>query len=121
LKAAQKVFQSDPEVVVFIFGHTHAAFLKRLAPSGQVVLNMGTWLKLLHRVPVRFGWLPAVYYPSYRLNYFCIETENNRLVITYVTVPKTPEPELTWLQRLATLGKAPKLPESIPAKTIIDL
>jgi UDP-2,3-diacylglucosamine pyrophosphatase LpxH len=121
LKAAQKAFQSDPEVVVFIFGHTHAAFLKRLAPSGQVVLNMGTWLKLLHRVPVRFGWLPAVYYPSYRLNYYCIETENNRLVITYVTVPKTPEPELTWLQRLATLGKAPKLPESIPAKTIIDL
>jgi UDP-2,3-diacylglucosamine pyrophosphatase LpxH len=121
LKAAQKVFQSDPEVVVFIFGHTHAAFLKRLAPSGQVVLNMGTWLKLLHRVPVRFGWLPAVYYPSYRLNYFCIETENSRLVITYVTVPKTPERELTWLQRLATLGKAPKPPESISAKTVIDL
>jgi UDP-2,3-diacylglucosamine pyrophosphatase LpxH len=121
LKAAQKVFQSDPEVVVFIFGHTHAAFLKRLPPSGQVVLNMGTWLKLLHRVPVRFGWLPAVYYPSYRLNYFCIETENSRPVITYVTVPKTPERELTWLQRLATLGKAPKLPESIPAKTVIDL
>jgi UDP-2,3-diacylglucosamine pyrophosphatase LpxH len=121
LNAAQEVFQSDPEVVVFIFGHTHAAFLKRLAPSGQIVLNMGTWLKLLHRVPVRFGWLPAVYYPSYRLNYFCIETENNRLVITYVTVPKTPERELTWLQRLATLGKAPKPPESIPAKTVMDL
>ena len=121
LKAAQEVFQSDPEVVVFIFGHTHAAFLKRLAPSDQIVLNMGTWLKLLHRVPVRFGWLPAVYYPSYRLNYFCIETQNNHLVITYVTVPKTPERELTWLQRLATLGKAPKPPESIPAKTVIDL
>jgi UDP-2,3-diacylglucosamine pyrophosphatase LpxH len=121
LNAAQEVFQSDPEVVVFIFGHTHAAFLKRLAPSGQIVLNMGTWLKLLHRVPVRFGWLPAVYYPSYRLNYFCIETENNRLVITYVTVPKTPERELTWLQRLATLGKAPKPPESIPARTVMDL
>src|SRR5262249_31907879 len=44
------------------------------APSGQVVLNMGTWLKLLHRVPVHFGLLPAVYYPSYRLNYFCIES-----------------------------------------------
>ena len=82
---------------------------------------MGTWLKLLHRVLVRFGWLPAVYYPSYRLNYYCIETENNRLVITYVGVPNTPERELTWLQRLATLGKAPKLAESIPAKTGIDV
>jgi hypothetical protein len=42
-------------------------------------------------------------------------------VITYVTVPKTPERELTWLQRLMTLGKAPKPPESIAAKTVIDL
>src|SRR5499433_3985342 len=48
LKAAQKAFQSDPTVAVFIFGHTHAAFLKPLGPSGQLVLNMGTWLKLLH-------------------------------------------------------------------------
>ena len=64
---------------------------------------------------------PAVYYPSYRLNYFCIEKQNNHLVITYVTVPKTPERELTRLQRLMTLGKAPKPPESIAAKTVIDL
>jgi hypothetical protein len=121
LRAAQDVFKSDQNVVVFIFGHTHAAFLKRLGPAGQVVLNLGTWLKLLHRVPVRFGLLPAVYYPSYRLNYFCIEKKNNQLVITYVTVPKTPERELTWLQRLVTLGKAPKFRELIPAKTVIDL
>jgi UDP-2,3-diacylglucosamine pyrophosphatase LpxH len=31
VKGAQEVFQSDHEVAVFIFGHTHAAFLKRLA------------------------------------------------------------------------------------------
>src|ERR1700730_17589470 len=120
LAAAQDAFKSDHDVAVFIFGHTHAAFLKQLGPAGQVVLNLGTWLKLLHRVPVHFGLLPAVYYPSYRLNYFCIEKENNQLVITYVTVPKVPERELTWLQRLVTLGKAPKLSESIPARTVID-
>jgi UDP-2,3-diacylglucosamine pyrophosphatase LpxH len=120
LAAAQDAFKSDHDVAVFIFGHTHAAFLKQLGPAGQVVLNLGTWLKLLHRVPVHFGLLPAVYYPSYRLNYFCIEEENNQLVITYVTVPKVPERELTWLQRLVTLGKAPKPSESIPARTVID-
>ena len=121
LKAAQEVFQSDDKVAVFVFGHTHAAFLKRPGPNGQVVLNTGTWLKLLHPVPVHFGLLPAVYYPSFCLSYFCIERENNDLVITYVAVPKTPERELTWLQRLLTLGKAPKQPESIPARTVIDL
>ena len=120
LKAAQEVFQADGRVAVFVFGHTHAAFLKRLGPAGQVVLNTGTWLKLLHRVPVHFGLLPAVYYPSFRLNYFCIEKENNHLVITYVEIPKTPERELTWLQRLVTLGKAPKSSEAVPARTVID-
>jgi hypothetical protein len=69
---------------------------------------------------VHFGLLPAVYYPSFRLNYFCIEEENGHLVITYVAIPKTPERELTWLERLLTLGKAPKLPEAVPARTVVD-
>jgi hypothetical protein len=120
LKGAEEVFAKDERVAVFVFGHTHAAFLKRLGPAGQVVLNTGTWLKLLHRVPVRIGLLPAVYYPSYRLNYFQIGEENNHLVINYVEIPKTPEPELTWLQRLVTLGRTPKQQEAIPAKTILD-
>src|SRR5499433_4535490 len=120
LKAAREVFQSDEKVVVFIFGHTHSAFLRRVGPAGRVVLNTGTWLKLLHRVPVHFGLLPAVYYPSFRLSYFCIEKENNHLVISYVAAPKMPKRELTWLQRLMTLGKAPKPPE-VPPRTIVDL
>jgi hypothetical protein len=121
VKGAQEVFQADDKVAVFIFGHTHSAFLRRLGPAGQVVINTGTWLKLLSRVPVRFGLLPAVYYPSYRLNYFRIEKENDQLVIDYVEIPKTPERELTWLQRLVILGNVPKSPEAIPARTIIDL
>ena len=121
LRGAQEVFRGDDKIAVFIFGHTHAAFLKRLGSAGQVVLNTGTWLKLLHRVPVRFGLLPAVYYPSYRLNYFYIDKEDDQLVIHYVAIPKTPEHELTWLQRLVTLGRKPKPPESIQARTVIDL
>jgi hypothetical protein len=121
LKGAQEVFQADDKVAVFIFGHTHAAFLKRLGSAGQVVLNTGTWLKLLHRVPVRFGLLPAVYYPSYRLNYFCIEQELYHIVIDYVAIPKTPERELTWLQRLVTLGKTPQPAQAIPARTVVHV
>jgi hypothetical protein len=119
LEGAQDVFTRDDQVAVFVFGHTHAAFLKRLGPAGQVVLNTGTWLKLLHRVPVRLGLLPAVYYPSYRLNYFRIQEEDNHVLIDYVAIPKTPQRELTWLQRLVTLGREPRLREAIPAKTIV--
>ena len=120
LNGAIEVFTKDHNVAVFVFGHTHGAFLKRLGPSGQVALNTGTWLKLLHRVPVRVGLLPAVYYPSYRLNYFCIEEENNHLVISYVEIPKTPASELTWLQRLVTLGRIGKQQEAIPVRTVVD-
>src|SRR5499427_2485923 len=88
LKAAKDVFQSDGKVAVFIFGHTHAAFLRQVGPAGHVVVNTGTWLKLLHRTPVHFGLLPAVYYPSFCLTYFCIEKEQNQLVITYVLHPR---------------------------------
>ncbi len=70
---------------------------------------------------MRFGLLPAVYYPSYRLNFFRIEQEDDHLVIDYVAIPKTPDRELTWLQRLVTLGKSPKAPEAIPARTLVDL
>ena len=45
LKGAQEVFERDDKVAVFVFGHTHDAFLKRMAPAGRVVLNTGTWLK----------------------------------------------------------------------------
>jgi UDP-2,3-diacylglucosamine pyrophosphatase LpxH len=121
LKGAQECFRKDDSIAVFAFGHTHAAFLKRLETSGQVVLNTGTWLKLLSRVPVRFGYFPAVYYPSYRLNYFKIEKEGDQLVIHYVEIPKTPEQELTWLQRLVTIGRKPGAPEEIPAKTVVAL
>ena len=46
---------------------------------------------------------------------------DGQLVIRYVAIPKTPEQELTWLQRLMILGKLPKPPEEIPAKTVINL
>jgi len=120
LNAAQQVFEADASVAVFVFGHTHAAFLRRAGPAGQVVLNTGTWLKLLHRVPVHFGLLPAVYYPSFRLNYFCIENKNNRLVIDYVAIPKKPEHELTLLERFVTLGRAPKSSQAVPTRTVVD-
>ena len=120
LDAAAAVFKDDARVAVFVFGHTHAAFLKQLTPDGRVVLNTGTWLKLLQRVPVRFGLLPAVYYPSYRLNYFCIEEARGGLAINYVGIPKQPGQELTWLQKLLTLGKRPRQQAPIPARTVLN-
>src|SRR5215475_1177361 len=37
LEGAQEVFSGDDKVAVFVFGHTHAAFLRRLGPTGQVI------------------------------------------------------------------------------------
>lgn len=121
LQAAREVFEKDDQVAVFIFGHTHAAFLKPVGPKGQVVINTGTWLKLLRRFPARIGYFPGIYFPSFRLTYFKISQQGQQMVIDYVEIAKQPERELTWLQWLVTLGRKPGPPAAIPAKTVIDL
>lgn len=116
---AHAVFADHPEAAVYLFGHTHHAFLER-EPDGRVIANLGTWLKILHRVPVRFGYLPGVFYPSFRLNYFRLHEDERGLVIGYVEVAKQPERELTILQRLFTLGRKVPPPPLIPATTVIE-
>jgi UDP-2,3-diacylglucosamine pyrophosphatase LpxH len=116
---ARAVFAEHPEAAVYLFGHTHDAFLER-EPDGRVIANLGTWLKILHRVPVRIGYLPAVYYPTFRLNYFRIHAEDRRIVVAYVERAKIPERELTILQRVVTLGKKAPPPRPIPATTVIE-
>lgn len=118
LRRAREVFADNPEAAVYIFGHTHHAFLKE--EDGRVILNMGTWLKILDRVPVRFGYLPAVYCPTFRLGYFHIAEEDGRIVIHRVEVPKVPVQELGLLQRLVTVGRALPQPEPIAARTVVE-
>jgi len=113
------VFAEHPKAAVFLFGHTHHAFLMR--EDDRIIINMGTWLKILDRVPVRFGYLPAVYYPTFRLNYFHISAEQSQIVIRYVEIPKTPERELGFLQRFVTLTRRLPTPPEIPAVTAIDV
>jgi hypothetical protein len=103
LKRARAVFAEHPEAAVYLFGHTHDAFL--VEEGGRIIINTGTWLKILHRVPVRFGYMPAVYYPSFHLDCFHIKADQARIVIRHLETAKTPARELGLLQRLVTLGK----------------
>ena len=65
INAARKVFDDDPETVAFIYGHTHKPSVRRFGE--RAVINTGTWLKQFERVSTRFGLLPPVYVPRYRL------------------------------------------------------
>jgi UDP-2,3-diacylglucosamine pyrophosphatase LpxH len=118
LDRARMVFKENPEVCAYIFGHTHDAFLVE-EPDGRVVINTGTWLKILKRVSVRFGLLPGIYYPTFRLNYFKIYAENEKIVVVYVEIPKEPAEKLTLLQRFLIIGKKPELGKPIPLKTVL--
>ena len=119
MNGARKVFANHPEVSVFVFGHTHDAFIAQ-EPDGRIVFNTGTWLKLLRRVPVRFGYLPAIYVPSFRLNCFHVHVEGDEAVIDYTEVQKQPNPkELTILQKLFLLGRERPEPRPIAARTVI--
>ena len=118
LDAARRVFESHPDVAVYIFGHTHDAFLDRV--DGRVIINTGTWLKKLTRVPAHFKLLPDVYYPSFRLNYFRIGEEDGKIVIDYVRLPKEAPSGLTLLQRFVILGRSRGVATDIPARTVLD-
>lgn len=113
--AARKVFADDPSVAVFVYGHTHNPSLREI--DGRLVLNTGTWLKRLECVPVRFGRLPGIWLPSYRLNWFTLDADAGTLRIRYRTIAKTPPSDLTWLERLLILGRKPAGLADIPQET----
>ena len=117
LDAAHKVFERDPDVAVYIFGHTHDAFLERM--DGRVIINTGTWLKKLAKVPAHFKFIPDVYYPSFRLNYFRIGEEAGKIVIDYRCIPKDSPSGLTLLQRFLILGRRRGEKDEIPARTVL--
>jgi UDP-2,3-diacylglucosamine pyrophosphatase LpxH len=117
LSRARAVFADNTDVCAYIFGHTHDAFL--VEEDGRVIINTGTWLKILKRVSVRFGLLPAVYYPTFRLNYFKIYAQDEKIVVKYVEIPKEPAEKLSLLQRFLIFGRKPEAGKPIPAKTIL--
>jgi UDP-2,3-diacylglucosamine pyrophosphatase LpxH len=118
LDHARAIFAENPDTAVYLFGHTHDAFLMK-EPEGRAIINTGTWLKILERVSVRFGLLPAVYYPTFRLNYFRIYEQDAAVGIDYVEIPKEPEHKLTLLQRFLIMGRRPHRVKTIPGRTVL--
>ena len=118
LDAAQAVFDNDPDTVMFIYGHTHDASVRRL--GNRLVINTGTWLKRLVKSPVRFGYLPDIYVPSYFLDYFKITEDGGSIIVDFMKVEKAQPKELDLLQRILVSGKQPKPDESIPARTVLE-
>ncbi|WP_458187735.1 metallophosphoesterase [Haladaptatus sp. NG-WS-4] len=116
VEAALNVFETNPDVVAFVYGHTHRVSLSRVGE--RVIINTGTWLKRLHRTPTWVGILPPVYYPSFRLNYFRLSEEAGNVLVEYRTIEKDPPKELSLLQRLLT-RRPPPDPE-IPGRTVVE-
>jgi UDP-2,3-diacylglucosamine pyrophosphatase LpxH len=117
VNAAQKVFDSDPSIAAFIYGHTHSPFVKKMGE--RVVINTGTWMKKLKAVKPRLGLLPRIYVPSYRINYFRVSEQNGDAVIDYHKIAKQPNQELSFVQRVLTLGRTHADDVTIPERTIV--
>jgi len=120
LDAAQAVFARDPDVRVFIYGHTHKPSLRLF--DNRAVINTGTWLKRLSHESPRFGFLPGIYVPFFSLTYFRLSAATpGQIVIDYRQIHKAPPPDLDLLQRLLLSRKRPPEPDPIPERTILDL
>lgn len=114
-KAAEEIFQRNDGISIFCFGHTHRPAIHSV--NGGVLVNTGTWLKRLHRRDGIIGVLPPVFYPSYQLCAVHIGHVDEGVKIEYVPIEKpSPSPEeLTFTERLLTVGRAPdpNLPDPI--------
>lgn len=118
LNAARSVFANDPQTVIFIYGHTHQPSLTKL--GDRVVINTGTWLKRLDHVSARLRYLPAIFVPSYCLNYFRISEADGRILIDYEVFEKDHGQELDVLQRLLASRATGQRKEPIPRRTVLD-
>lgn len=117
IERARSVFAENPEVCAYVFGHTHDAFL--IEENGRAIINTGTWLKILRRVSVRFGLLPGIYCPTFRLNYFKVYGENEKIIVKYAQIPKRFTEKLTLLQRFLIIGRKPEGGKPIRARTVL--
>lgn len=118
LDAAKQVFADDPNIAIYVYGHTHFPSLRRI--GGRAVINTGTWLKRLDDVPARLGFLPKIYVPFFCLNYFKISAMDGRIAIDYHRIDKAQPKDLSILQRLLISRKRGKTEEVIPERTVLD-
>ena len=86
-----------------------------------MVINTGSWLKRLKRVPIRFGYLPDIYVPSYFLDYVKISEADGKIVIECRQVDKDQPQELNLLQRLLMSRKPRHIQDPIPERTLIEV
>ena len=119
IDAAKRVFEVDPGVAVFVYGHTHAPSLRRIGE--RAVVNTGTWLKKFAPVAPRIGKLPPIYVPSFCLNFFRIHGADGKVVIEYQKIEKKPERELSLLQRLLAPSPKTVTQDTIPERTVLSL
>ena len=117
LQAAAEVFGENPEVALYVYGHTHNASLRRV--SDRVVINTGTWVKRLTRTRDWIRFLPDVYLPSFELSLFRVSEEDGRMVIEYLPIKKDTLSEMTLLQRFLVLGRKRPDGNSVPRRTVV--
>ena len=117
--AAKSIFERDPAVVLYIYGHTHIPSMRKV--GSRYVINTGTWLKRLDRVRAHLRLVPDVYVPSYRLNWFTIRQEAEGIRVSYQMLPKEAPDDLSWLEKAMIFGRHKPEGEQIPSETIIEL
>jgi len=116
LDRARSVFEANPDVAAFVYGHTHRASVRRL--DGRAVINTGTWLKRFTPAATRLGLLPPVFHPSFRLSYVRLTAEDGAVLVEYDEVDKANPSELSLLERL--VSKRPGRESEIPEESVFE-
>jgi UDP-2,3-diacylglucosamine pyrophosphatase LpxH len=92
----------ETQADMYLFGHTHEEHIG--CRNAQVICNVGTWTKRMRRIRSRFH-LPPVFVPEFRLTYARMSASDEGVRIELRQRPMHMKPELTYLERFATMGR----------------
>lgn len=119
ISAAEQVFAEHPDVIAFIFGHSHIPEVKVVGE--RAIVNTGSWAKRLTRIPSRFLLLPDVYWPSYQLGYFRFVEEEEGVAIYHHNIEKKDSAPLSLLEKGAIFGRQTELHGAVPEYTLLPV
>lgn len=112
---AKKIFKKHKKVCMYIYGHTHRASIKHIGKN--LIINTGTWLKILRKRKTKLRLFPAVYEPSFRLNYLTVEEGKENIIVQYKTIDKIPEDDQKFIEKIIPKRHLDRI--QIPKTTLI--
>jgi hypothetical protein len=93
--------------------------LRRADGATAAIVDTGCWLRQLQPVKARFH-TPQIFVPVYVQTHARARCNDDGVTVELWRQPKPAPMSLPWIERVAIVGRSPKLPDVAAAPRVID-